>query len=98
MGEILKPAGQWIAQNIPLTVLIGLLILSIFFKIPRKEINVLGWLIKKLGNLFLGGVRDDIKDLKEEEMISLESGKILISETHYFRMKEYEQDKLLSAE
>lgn len=66
MGEILKPAGEWIAQNIPLTVLIGLLILSIFFKIPRKEINVLGWLIKKLGNLFLGGVRDDIKDLKED--------------------------------
>ena len=43
-------------------------------------------------------VQRSIKDLKEEEMISLESGKILISETHYFRMKEYEQDKLLSAE
>ena len=43
-------------------------------------------------------VQRSIKDLKEEEMISLESGKILISEAHYFRMKEYEQDKLLSAE
>ena len=43
-------------------------------------------------------VQRSIKDLKEEGMISLESGKILISETHYFRMKEYEQDKLLSAE
>ena len=43
-------------------------------------------------------VQRSIKDLKDEDMISLESGKILISESHYFRMKEYEQDKLLSAE
>ena len=43
-------------------------------------------------------VQRSIKDLKDEEMISLDSGKIQISETQYFRMKEYEQDRLLSAE
>ena len=43
-------------------------------------------------------VQRSIKDLKEDEMISLESGKILIEEEHYHRMKEYEKEKLLSAE
>ena len=66
MGEFLKPAGQWLANNIPLSVGIGLFILSIFFKVPKKEINILGWVINKLGNAFFGGVRKDIKDLKDD--------------------------------
>lgn len=66
MGEILKPAGQWIAANIPLTILIALLIFSIFFKIPKKEVHLLTWLLSKLGDALLGGVKKDIKDLRQE--------------------------------
>ena len=66
MGEILKPAGQWIAQNIPLTILIALLLFSIFFKIPKKEVHLLTWLLSKLGDALLGGVKKDIKDLRQE--------------------------------
>lgn len=66
MGEILKPAGQWIAANIPLTILIALLIFSIFFKIPKKEVHLLTWLLSKLGDALLGGVKKDIKDLRDE--------------------------------
>ena len=66
MGEILKPAGQWIAQNIPLTILIALLIFSIFFKIPKKEVHLLTWLLSKLGDALLGSVKKDIKDLRQE--------------------------------
>ena len=66
MGEILKPAGQWIAANIPLTILIALLIFSIFFKIPKKEVHLLSWLLSKLGDALLGGVKKDIKDLRQE--------------------------------
>ena len=43
-------------------------------------------------------VQRSIKDLKDDGMIGLESGKIVISETHYMEMKTYEQEKLLSAE
>jgi len=66
MGEILKPAGQWIAQNVPLTILIVLLLFSIFFKIPKKEVHLLSWLLSKLGDALLGGVKKDIKDLRKE--------------------------------
>lgn len=66
MSEFFKPAGQWIAQNVPLTVIIILLLLSIFFKIPKKEINILGWILSKLGNCIFGGIRKDIKDLKDD--------------------------------
>lgn len=66
MGEILKPAGQWIAANIPLTILIALLIFSIFFKIPKKEVHLLTWLLSRLGDALLGGVKKDIKDLRQE--------------------------------
>ena len=66
MGEILKPAGQWIANNVPLFVLIVLLLFSIFFKIPKKEVHLLTWLLSKLGDALLGSVKKDIKDLREE--------------------------------
>lgn len=68
MGEVLKPAGQWIAQNVPLAILIGLLLFSIFFKIPKKEVHLLTWLLSKLGDALLGSVKKDIKDLRQETM------------------------------
>ena len=66
MGEILKPAGQWIASNVPLFILIILLIFSIFFKIPKKEVHLLTWLLSKLGDALLGGIKKDIQDLKND--------------------------------
>lgn len=66
MSEVLKPAGQWIAQNVPLFILIVLFVLSLFFKIPKKEVHLWTWLLSKLGNALLGGVREDIKDLRQE--------------------------------
>ena len=66
MGEIFKPAGQWIANNVPLTILIALLLFSIFFKIPKKEVHLLTWLLSKFGNALLVGIKKDIKDLRDE--------------------------------
>ena len=66
MGEFFKPAGQWLAQNIPLTVILILLLLSIFFKIPKKEVRVFSWLMTKLGNVLLSDIRKDIQDLKTD--------------------------------
>ena len=66
MGEVLKPAGQWIAANVPLFVLIVLFILSLFFKIPKKEIHLWTWISSKFGNALLGSIKQDIKDLRDE--------------------------------
>ena len=66
MGEVLKPAGQWIAANVPLFILIVLFILSLFFKIPKKEIHLWTWILSKFGNALLGSIKQDIKDLREE--------------------------------
>ena len=43
--------------------LIVLFLFSLFFKIPKKEVHLLTWLLSKLGDALLGGVKKDIKDL-----------------------------------
>ena len=68
MGEVLKPAGQWIAENVPLFILIILFIISLFFKIPKKEVHFWKWILTKLGNALLDGIKKDIKDLREENI------------------------------
>lgn len=66
MSEFLKPAGQWLSHNVPLTVILVLLILSIFFKIPKKEVNILGWFVGWVGKSFTKVLREDIKSMKED--------------------------------
>ena len=66
MGDVLKPAAQWISQNVPLVILIVLFLFSLFFKIPKKEVHLLTWMLSKLGDALLGGVKKDIKDLRQE--------------------------------
>lgn len=66
VSEVLKPVGQWIAQNVPLTILFVLFLLSIFFKIPKKEINILSWLGNKISDIIFGGIKKDIADLKKD--------------------------------
>lgn len=66
MGDIIKPVTEWIAGNVPWFVLIILFIFSIFFKIPKKEVHLLTWLLSKLGDALLGGIKKDIQDLKQD--------------------------------
>lgn len=66
MSEFFKPAAQWLQQNVPLTIIIVLLVLSIFFKIPKKEVNILGWFVGWIGKAFTRSLRDDIKDMKND--------------------------------
>lgn len=46
MGDILKPVGQWISENIPLSIGIGLFIISLLFEISKVKIYPLRWLWK----------------------------------------------------
>ena len=44
MGDIVKPVGQWIADNIPLSVGIGIFIFCLLFEISKVKIYPLKWL------------------------------------------------------
>ena len=46
MGDIVKPVGQWIADNIPLSVGIGIFIFCLLFEISKVKIYPLRWLFK----------------------------------------------------
>lgn len=65
MSEITKAVGQWILENVGWTVIIILFLLSCFFKIAKKEIDPLGWVIGIIGKPLTKDVRKDIADLKQ---------------------------------
>lgn len=46
MGEITKVVGQWIANNVPWTILIGVFVFSLLFEISKIKIYPLSWLWK----------------------------------------------------
>ena len=46
MGELVKPVAQWISSNIPLSIGIGLFVLSLLFEISKIKIYPLKWLWK----------------------------------------------------
>ena len=46
MGDIVKPVAQWISQNVPWAVLIGIFVISLFFEISKIKVYPLKWLWK----------------------------------------------------
>lgn len=64
MGEISKAVGQWIVGNVGWTVIIILFLLSCLFKVAKKEIDPLGWVVSWIGKAFTKDVRNDIATLK----------------------------------
>lgn len=66
MSEISKAVGQWIVGNVGWTVIIILFILSCIFKVAKKEIDPLGWVIGWFGKAFTKDVRKDVADLKDQ--------------------------------
>lgn len=66
MSEISKAVGQWILANVGWTVIIILFLLSCFFKIAKKEIDPLGWVIGLIGKPLTKDVRKDIAELQRE--------------------------------
>ena len=73
MNDILKPAGQWISNHVPLSILIGLLILSLFFKIAKKEVNPLGWILGAIGKSLTKDLKKTVLDLKADTNSQIES-------------------------
>ena len=48
MNDLIKPVGQWIASNIPLSVGIGLFLFCLFFEISKIKVYPLKWLWKAI--------------------------------------------------
>ena len=67
----MKPAGEWIANHVPLALLICLLVLSLFFKIAKTEINPLGWLLGLIGNAMTKDLKKAVVDLKTDTNASI---------------------------
>lgn len=66
MSEISKAVGQWIIGNVGWTVIIILFLLSCFFKIAKKEIDPLGWVIGLIGKPLTKDVRNDIAKVQKD--------------------------------
>lgn len=65
MGEVAKAVGQWIVQNVGWSLLILLFVLQGLFKITKREIDPLGWIIGWIGKAFTKDVRADVKTLSK---------------------------------
>ena len=48
MGEITKVVGEWIANNVPWAVLIGVFLFCLFFEISKIKVYPLRWLWKAI--------------------------------------------------
>lgn len=44
MGDIVKPVAQWVTENVPWAILIGLFVISLFVEISKVKIYPLKWL------------------------------------------------------
>lgn len=73
MGDIVKPVAQWISQNIPWAVLIGVFVVSLFFEISKIKVYPLKWLwkliswpFKKIDEQRTGSFKNIVTDLKTE--------------------------------
>lgn len=72
MSEISKAVGQWMLENIGWTAIIILFLLSCFFKVVKKEIDPLGWVVGLLGKSLTKDVRKDVADLKANTEAKIE--------------------------
>ena len=75
MGEISKAVGQWVLGNVGWTAIIILFLLSCIFKIAKKEIDPLGWVIGWFGKAFTQDVRKDVAELKKATALQFENVK-----------------------
>lgn len=66
MNEIVKPAAQWISQNVGWTALIILFFFSLLFEFTKIKLSPITALLNWIGNRLTSGLKADIADLKTE--------------------------------
>ena len=73
MGEVSKAVGQWIVANVGWSIIIFLFLLSALFKITKREIDPLGWVIGWIGKALTKDVRNDISEFKKATDIKFDN-------------------------
>lgn len=91
MGEISKAVGQWVVNNVGWTAVIILFLISGLFKVSKIEINPVGWLINKLGDMLTKSIRLDIGELRAETHQKFEEVKTDRAEKINELKKDYEE-------
>lgn len=73
MGEVTKVVGEWIANNVPWAVLIGIFLFCLFFEISKVKVYPLKWLwkaiswpFKKVDEQRTGSFKSLIAELKTD--------------------------------
>lgn len=64
MNEIVKPAAQWISQNIGWTAVFILFIFSLFFEFSKIKLSPITAFLKWIGDRLTSGIKQDIENLK----------------------------------
>ena len=93
MSEVAKAVGQWIVANVPWAILIFLFILSCLFRITKRDIDPLGWVIGWIGKAFTKDAREDIRKLSEDTATKFEEVK-KDREAAITKLKEDYNDKI----
>ena len=66
MSELVKPAAQWISQNVGWTALIILFVLSLFFEFSKIKLSPITAFLKWIGDKLTSDLKKDIADLKKD--------------------------------
>lgn len=66
MSEIVKPAAQWISQNVGWSALIVLFFFSLFFEFSKIKLSPITALLNWIGERLTGGLKQDIENMRTE--------------------------------
>lgn len=88
MSEVSKAVGQWIVANVGWSIIILLFLLSAIFKITKREIDPLGWVVGWIGKALTKDVRNDISELKKSTDLKFQD----IQKDRTIKIKELQTD------
>ena len=84
MDDIIKPVAEWISQNIPLSIGIGIFIFCLFFEVSKIKVYPLKWLWKLIAWPFkkidkqrtesFKGIVNSMKEDLEKNLMEMQKG------------------------
>lgn len=66
MSELVKPAAEWISQNVGWTVVMGLFIFSLFFEFSKIKISPITALLNWIGSRLTSNIKTYIEEMKAD--------------------------------
>lgn len=76
MSELSKAVGTWIINNLGWTVVLLFVIISCLFKLTKREIDPLGWILAKIGSALTKTLQTDFDSKLSDIKTDLDSFKV----------------------